>query len=155
MGGRTPRSRELTVGLRQQGQSDPPFGISDVLRVTACPEQEYERLMLVQTADPAVLERFLLAAWQLLINYGDQFLAGSPHAFDQARADRSRRAASYTASIDDAPILRAADEAWHDGDMSAVVTRLQPLQARLSKRDQRRLAYALRRLGGERDREGR
>ena len=40
------RSRELTVGLRQQGQSDPPFGISDVLRVTACPEQEYERLCL-------------------------------------------------------------------------------------------------------------
>ena len=72
-----------------------------------------------------------------------------PELIDQGGLPAIRRASMMP------PILRAADEAWHDGDMSAVVTRLQPLQARLSKRDQRRVAYALRRLGGERDREGR
>jgi hypothetical protein len=142
------RSRELTLSLRQQGQVDPPFEIADVLRVTPCPKEEYQRFSLMQTGEPDVLGKLLRAACDSLMRYGGEFLAGSPVAFERARSDRSRRAAVYTEGINDAPILHAADEAWHRG-MSAVVKRLRPLEARLGDRDKRRLVYALRSVEGD------
>lgn len=143
------RSWELSVSLRQQRQEDPAFELADVLRVTPCPKLEVERFALMQSGDPAVLERLLHAACESLARYGGEFLRGSPEAFDRARRVRSQRASEFTERVNDAPILRTADETWHRRDMKSVAEVLGPLRARLSNRDKRRLEYALRTADSE------
>jgi hypothetical protein len=66
----------------------------------------------MQTGDPDALERLLLAASDALASYAEEFLQGSQGAFEHARSLRSQRAAEFTEGVNDAPILRTANEAW-------------------------------------------
>ena len=138
------RSGELMVTLRQESQTDPAFELADVLRVTECPMEEYHRYELMQPLDEQVLARLLRSAFGSIAKHGSEFLAGSPNAFERARQDRSERAATFTHSVNDARRLQAANTAWAVGDMAGVVEELQPIHERLTARDERRLAYALR-----------
>ncbi len=142
-----PASAELSLWLQQPDQEDQPFEISDILRVTDCPEVSWQRLTSTHTAEPSVAADLLDFATSCVQAFGTAFLHGDERAFAEARAHRSERAAAYTRGINLAPTLRAADDAWTGGDLRSVVEILGPLREQLSNREAKRLAFAESRLG--------
>lgn len=137
---------ELSLWLRQPDQLDHPFEVSDILRATDCPEASWQRLTSVHTTDPTVAAGLLDLAASCIQTFAEAFLRGDERAFAKARALRSERAAAYTRSINLAPTVRAADEAWVAGDFQRVVETLGPVRDHLSAREARRLAFAERRF---------
>jgi hypothetical protein len=149
-----PAFAELSVWLQQPDQKDHPFEISDILRVTDCPEASWQRLTSTHTTDPTVAADLLDFAASCVQAFGEAFLRGDDRAFAEARARRSERAAAYTRVINLAPTLRAANEAWIAGDLRRVAEILGSVRDQLSDREARRLALAESRLGRGAEDEG-
>lgn len=142
-----PALAELSLWLQQADQEDQPFEISDILRVTNCPEASWQRLVNTHTADPSVAADLLDFATSCVRAFGTAFLDGDERAFAEARVRRSERAAAYTGGINLAPTLRSAGEAWTARDLRRVVEILGPVREHLSDSEARRLAFAESRLG--------
>lgn len=141
-------SFELMVTFSEPGQSDPPFVLADVLRVTACPVVDIAQVELMQTTDVDVLRRLCEKARSLLRNYGRSFVAGDRTVFAKARAVRAARAKELTDKLKNSLALQAADEAWHSGDFQRVYTLLNPISSQLGRRDLRRLEFVTERVLG-------
>ena len=136
------RSFELNIRLSEVDQSDPPFELADILRVTDCPASEVARSELMQTANAEVVSRLMDRALRLLDGYGRALLAGDSLAFEVARSLRSARAKKYTEAVRTAPAREAAEIAWQGGDLARVHALLSPIADLLGERDLRRLAIA-------------
>lgn len=142
----TSETAEWFLQIAQEGQADPPFNLSDLLRITNCPEERWRPLVSLVTQDAEVACRVLVGAAEALQVFGAAYLAGERSAFAAARQTRSERAAAYTASINQAPAIELARLAWEGGDLATVVEALTPFRGSLPVDQDRRLAIAERRL---------
>jgi len=141
-----PSTGEWTFQLGQGGQADPLFEIPDLLRITNCPEHIWRPLSTVISQDPAAAHRVLLQASTALRTFGSAYLVGEDRAFAAARLDRSERAAAYTEEVNQGPAIGKANAAWAAGDLPGVVEALAPFRGHLPPNQERRLAYADRKM---------
>lgn len=144
-----PDTGEWSLLLAQEHQSDPPFELADVLRVTDCPEATWRQTATVISHEVDVSRRVLVGAAQATWLYGGAYLSGDAGAFTVARKDRLKRASEYTNQVKLAPVIALADSAWRDGDLGRVIDLLSTHRSVLPPEQSRRLTFAERKLGDE------
>jgi hypothetical protein len=141
------RSCELSIRLGEANASTgSPLELADALRVSEAAEEDVGFAKQMQTSDLDVLVRLLTRATKLLRGSLGRFLDGDSTQYATARALRSQRAARYTLTVRNAPILNAADEAWAAKDFDQVHALLNPIRDGLEEPHRRRLAFSERRL---------
>lgn len=89
------------------------------------------------------LESALRRLVDFLTTHQSSLLEGDPVAWADAVDAKQERAAEYTHSVLNTPILARADEAWSRRDFRSVVDLLAPIRGHLDRTHVRRLEYSV------------